>query len=461
MDEYEYISSSQPDLEKIWKEASFLIQKTMSSYSYDVWIGTLKIVELRGNTLILSTPSISSKNLILKKYKNVIIDSLNKVHSAITSVELVVPSSEEDTEDDKNVQQTQTTIPKRNESTSFNAKFTFENFVVGPFNQFAAAAAKAVAANPGKSYNPLFVWGGVGLGKTHLLHAIGNYIIENNPSLKVIYTTTNNFTNEVTAAIQNGKKGINDTKNEFIEKYRTCDVFIIDDIQFIINRISTQSSFFDIFNELIMSGKQIVIASDKMPKDIEPLEERIRSRLESGLMADVGIPDIETKIAIINKKAQLERYNITRDAVEYIAEMSKTNIREMEGLLSCAVFYSNLIGSSITTLETTKQALKDRITEDNSEIDPNKVIECVCKFYDIKKDDMLGRKRNQEFVIPRQVAMYLIDDLLPVPLKAIGDIFGKNHATVIHARNKIAEDMANDKKFATRVNDIRQMIKGK
>lgn len=456
MNEYEYISSSQPDLEKIWKEASFLIQKTMSSYSYDVWIGTLKIVELNGNTLVFSTPSVSSKNYILKKYKSLIIDSLNKIHSAITSIDLIVPSQEDEEESGTiSEQPVQQTLPKKNESTSFNAKFTFDNFIVGPFNQFAAAAAKAVAANPGKSYNPLFIWGGVGLGKTHLLHAIGNYIVEKTPSLKVVYTTTENFTNDLTEAIQNNKRSANR------EKYRTCDILIIDDIQFIKNRTSTQEEFFNTFNELIMNGKQIVIASDKMPKDINPLEERIRSRLESGLMADVGIPDIETKIAIINKKAQIERYNITRDAVEYIAEMSKTNIREMEGRLSRAVFYSNLIGSQIATLETTKQALKDMITEEDSETDPNKVIDCVCKFYDIKKEDMLGRKRNQEFVIPRQVAMYLINDLLTMPLESIGNIFGKTHATVIHARDKVIEDMEKDKKFAININDIRQMIKGK
>ena len=210
-----------------------------------------------------------------------------------------------------------------------------------------------------------------------------------------------------------------------------------------------------------MNGKQIVISSDKMPKDINPLEERLKSRFESGLIADVGSPEIETRIAIINKKAQMERYNISKEAVEYIAEISKSNIREMEGRLSRAVFYSAIIGESVTSLETTKEALKDMIVEDESQIDANKVLDCVCKFYSIKKEDLLGRKRTKEIAQTRQIAMYLISDLIPMPLLAIGSIFGKNHATVIYAKNKITEDMANSKKLAIEINDIRQMVKGK
>ena len=324
--------------------------------------------------------------------------------------------------------------------------------------QFVSAAAKAVAERPGTNYNPLFIWGGVGLGKTHLLHAIGNSIIEKKSDLNVVYVTTEKFTNDLISSIQNSKKGAN---SDFREKYRTCDVLIIDDIQFMVNKHSVQEEFFHTFNELVMSGKQIVISSDKMPKDINSLDDRLRSRFESGLIADVGVPEIETRIAIINKKAQLERYNITKEAIEYIAEISKTNIREMEGRLSRAVFYSNILGESVASLATTREALKDMVTEDNSEIDANKVLEHVCKFYNIKKEELLARKRTKEIAQARQVAMYLISELVELPLHSIGSIFGKDHSTVVYAKNKISEDMAKSKKLAIEINDMKQMIKGK
>ena len=460
MDEINFIDTTdiQIDIKNIWEEAKHLLEPLVSSVTYDVWIATLEPIDLKGNTLVLSTPSFSSQNVLNQKYKTHITDSVNKIHSAITAVEFVIESGEEET-------QATTAAPivvdqpkKKAASSCFNPKFTFDNFVVGSSNQFVAAAARAVADRPGTNCNPLFIWGGVGLGKTHLLHAIGNEICEKKKDLNVVYVTTEKFTNDLISSIQNSKKGAN---SDFREKYRTCDVLIVDDIQFIINKNSVQEEFFHTFNELVMNGKQIVISSDKMPKDINPLEERLRSRFESGLIADVGVPDIETRIAIINKKAQLERYNISREAVEYIAEISKTNIREMEGRLSRAVFYSGLLGESITSLETTREALKDMVTEDNSEIDANKVLECVCKFYNIKKEELLARKRTKEVAMARQVAMYLISELIAMPLASIGNIFGKDHATVIYAKNKINEDMANNKKLAIEINDMKQMIKGK
>lgn len=463
MDDNNFIDSAniQVDIKQIWESAKNFVSTQVSGVSYDVWIDTLEAVDLKGNTLVLSTPSASSQNVLKQRYKTKIAAACNKAHSAITDVEFIVESQSDETlkEESENTNET-VTIEKKPTLTSstFNQKFTFDNFVIGSSNQFVAAAAKAVAERPGTNCNPLFIWGGVGLGKTHLLHAIGNYITENKKNMNVVYVTTEKFTNDLIASIQNSKKGAN---SDFREKYRTCDVLIVDDIQFIINKNSVQEEFFHTFNELVMNGKQIVISSDKMPRDINPLEERLRSRFESGLIADVGVPDIETRIAIINKKAQLERYNISREAVEYIAEISKTNIREMEGRLSRAVFYSGLIGESITSLETTREALKDMITEDESQIDANKVLECVCKFYSIKKEELLARKRTKEVAQARQIAMYLISELIPMPLASIGNIFGKDHATVIYAKNKISEDMQKSKKLAIEINDMKQMIKGK
>ena len=450
----------QVDINKIWEKAKDLVITKVTGVAYDVWINTLEPVDLKDNTLVLATTSTSSQKVLNKNYKTQIVSACNESHSAITNVEFVIASQiSDDNEPEKEEEQTVIVEKKQKlESSSFNPKFTFDNFVVGSSNQFVAAAAKAVAERPGTNCNPLFIWGGVGLGKTHLLHAIGNYITENKKKLNVVYVTTEKFTNDLISSIQNSKKGAN---SDFREKYRTCDVLIVDDIQFIINKNSVQEEFFHTFNELVMNGKQIVISSDKMPKDINPLEERLRSRFESGLIADVGVPDIETRIAIINKKAQLERYNICREAVEYIAEISKTNIREMEGRLSRAVFYSGLIGESVTSLETTREALKDMIQEDESQIDANKVLECVCKFYSIKKEELLGRKRTKEIAQARQIAMYIISDLIPMPLASIGNIFGKDHATVIYAKNKISEDIKQSKKLAIEINDMKQMIKGK
>ena len=238
-------------------------------------------------------------------------------------------------------------------------------------------------------------------------------------------------------------------------------MLIIDDIQGIAGRTSTQEEFFNTFNDLMLKNKQIVLSSDKMPKDINPLEERLRSRFGSGLIADIGVPEIETRIAILNKKAQLERYNITKEAVEYIAEVSKTHVRDLESCLSRAVFYSKVIGESITSLETTREALKDMVLEDESTIDTNRVIDCVCKFYSLKKDELLARKRTKEVALARQIAMYLISDLIPMPLEAIGNIFGKDHSTVVYAKNKVSEEIKKSKKLAIEINDMRQMIKGK
>ncbi len=461
MSEINFVDTNdiQIDIKNIWEEAKHLLEPLVSSVTYDVWIATLEPVDLKGNTLVLSTPSFSSQNVLNQKYKTHITDSVNKIHSQISSVEFIIATGEEEIVAQTEQPAKTIEVPKKKqESSCFNPKYTFDNFVVGSSNQFVAAAAKAVADRPGTNCNPLFIWGGVGLGKTHLLHAIGNEILEKKKDLNVVYVTTEKFTNDLISSIRNSTKGAN---SDFREKYRTCDVLIIDDIQFIINKNSVQEEFFHTFNELVMNGKQVVISSDKMPKDINPLEERLKSRFESGLIADVGVPDIETRIAIINKKAQLERYNISQEAIEYIAEISKTNIREMEGRLSRAVFYSGLLGESITSLETTREALKDMVTEDNSEIDANKVLECVCKFYNIKKEELLARKRTKEVAMARQIAMYLISELIAMPLASIGNIFGKDHATVIYAKNKVTDDMSKNKKLAVEINDMKQMIKGK
>jgi len=462
MDKEDFIVSSPQtiDIKQTWQQALRLIENDMSSTSFEVWVQTLEPVDLKGNTLVLATPSISSKKILTQKsYTNTITSCLNKIHSAITSIEFIVGSSQNELEDEA-PQETEIVQEKEHElqSSNFNPKYTFDNFVVGSSNQFVAAAAKAVAQNPGGKYNPLFIYGGVGLGKTHLLHAIGNYITEHKPELNVVYVTCEKFTNDLIESIRDSRKN---STSDFRSKYRKADVLIVDDIQFIINKSAVQTEFFHTFNDLNEAGKQIVISSDKPPKEINPLEERLRSRFEWGLLADIGIPDIETKIAILSKKALIEHYNVSKEVIEYIANAQTTNIRELEGMLSRAVFYAGLLDQSIVTLDTAREALKNILVQGETELDAGHILDCVCKFYNIKKEELLARKRTKEVAQARQIAMYLISELLSMPTSAVGNIFGKDHATVIYAKAKVNEDMQKNKKFATEINDLRQMVKGK
>lgn len=452
------------DINEIWKKALELLQtsKKISQVAYEVWIVTLEPVDIKGNTFVLSAPSISHKKRIsTAEIKKEIVSALNQTHSSITAVEFVVKNGKDEYETEKPVE-TEKEFSTETVSSSFDPKYTFDTFVVGSSNQFVTAAAKAVASNPAGKYNPLFIYGGVGLGKTHLLHAIGNYITENKPELKVVYVTCEKFVNELINSIYDSKKSASTSfTGSFREKYRKADVLIVDDIQGIIGKNAVQTEFFHTFNDLNDAGKQIIISSDRPPKELTALEERLRSRFEWGLMADIGVPDIETKIAILIKKAQLEHYNVSRDVIEYIAGVPSTNVREIEGMLNRAVFLAGIVGSGIVTLDIAREALQAIVVEDESKLDAGRIVDAVCKFYNIKKEELLARKRTKEIASARQVAMYLISDMLDMPLEAVGNIFGKDHSTVIYAKNRVSEDMAKNKKFATEINDIRQMVKGK
>ena len=449
------------NLDTFWQEVQEKISREMTAISFDVWIKTLEPVSLQQNTLVVSTPSASSKNVVLNNYKTLIEQKMQEVHPAINKLDVVISTEEEPIKEahaTASVKVLETPTVSQDKKSMFNPKYTFDTFVVGSSNQFAVAAAKAVAENPGKNYNPLFIYGGVGLGKTHILHAIGNYIQQTHPELNVIYVTIEQFTNDLIASIQTGN---NSSQSDFRKKYRTADVLIVDDIQFIINKTSVQEEFFHTFNELNQAGKQIIISSDKPPKEIYPLEERLRSRFEWGLLADIGYPSLETRIAILNKKAELERMNVSKDVITYIAESVTTNIREMESLLARAVFYAGLMGKSVVTIETAHEALKNYIVQQQADVGFEHILECVSKYFNISIKELTSRKRNKEIVSARQISMYLITEMLSMPLAAIGQIFGKDHATVLYAKNKIEEDMKKNKKLKIQVNDIKQMIAGK
>ena len=449
------------NLDTFWQEVQEKISREMTAISFDVWIKTLEPVSLQQNTLVVSTPSASSKNVVLNNYKTLIEQKMQEVHPAINQLDVVISTEEEPIKEahaTASVKVLETPTVSQDKKSMFNPKYTFDTFVVGSSNQFAVAAAKAVAENPGKNYNPLFIYGGVGLGKTHILHAIGNYVQQTHPELNVIYVTIEQFTNDLIASIQTGN---NSSQSDFRKKYRTADVLIVDDIQFIINKTSVQEEFFHTFNELNQAGKQIIISSDKPPKEIYPLEERLRSRFEWGLLADIGYPSLETRIAILNKKAELERMNVSKDVITYIAESVTTNIREMESLLARAVFYAGLMGKSVVTIETAHEALKNYIVQQQADVGFEHILECVSKYFNISIKELTSRKRNKEIVSARQISMYLITEMLSMPLAAIGQIFGKDHATVLYAKNKIEEDMKKNKKLKIQVNDIKQMIAGK
>ena len=444
-------------LDEYWEEVLEELSGKVSAVSFDVWIRTLKPQFAKGSTLVLSSPSASSKNLVLKNYKSIICDALAKTNRGFCDVDVVVEDQAEKPEK-KEEKQTKVADVAPN---PFNDKYTFDNFVVGPSNRFAFASACAVAAEPGKRYNPLFIYGGVGLGKTHLLHAIGNEIKSKNPQMNVVYTTTEKFTNELIESLQTSRKS---SEIDFRNRYRNADVLIIDDIQFIISKTSTQEEFFHTFNELIQNGKQVIISADKHPKEINPLEERLRSRFEWGLLSDIGFPDLETRIAILNKKAQLERYNVRKDVIEFIAGKVKTNIREMEGLLSRTVFYSGLIGKSQVTIEDAQEALKNLGSNEETQdedADMERIIESVSRYFSVSKQDLLSKKRHKDIVEARQICMYLACEYSrKYPLSYIGERFGRDHSTVIHAREKIKADIKKNKALRVTVDDIRNMVKG-
>lgn len=465
MEQDTFISTTNIDIHELWNGILEEIAKDISMLSFDVWFKSLEIEDIKNGTLVLSTQSKHTKDLLMKKYKDKIISAAQRIYRAITGVEILVKDDDEMTEVTESAEVTKTKTQARVENEAegnsaktrfrFDPKYTFDNFVVGGSNQFACAAAKAVADEPGTKMNPLFIYGGSGLGKTHLLFAIGNYVTEHHPELNVVYTTTYQFVNDFTNALQHNKA------NEFKQTYNSADILIIDDIQGIINKIQTQEQFFNLFNELYQNGKQIVITSDKQPKELKPLEERLRSRFEWGMIADIGVPDIETRIAILNKKAQIERFNVSREVIEYIAEISPDNVRTMEGYLSRTVFYSNLLKEDIVTISSAREALKNIAKDDSEMIDATKIIDIVCKFYNIKKEDVLARKRTKAIAETRQIAMYLIAEYINMPLESIGNIFGRDHATVIYAKNKVADDIKASKKLEIQINDMKQMIEGK
>ncbi len=432
-----------------------------SNISYNTWIAPLTVYEVTDDTVYILVKLRASLEHIEEKY----LLPFKVCIAEVTGIEYEVAFV---TDSQTVIQEKKENLIKKSranavfERANLNPKYTFDTFVVGSNNSFAHAASLAVAESPGEAYNPLFIYGGVGLGKTHLMHSIAHFILENDPSKNVLYVTSETFTNELIEALKSGKTGSELAMTKFREKYRNNDVLLIDDIQFIIGKESTQEEFFHTFNHLHVSGKQIIISSDKPPKDIETLEARLRTRFEWGLIADISSPDYETRMAILRKKEELdglERYHIPDDVMQYIANNIKSNIRELEGSLNKLIALSNLENKPID-IPLAAEALKDMISpDDNRVVTPELILDIVSEHFNVPVADLKGKKRNAEIVLPRQIVMYLCRVMTDTSLKAIGAFLGgKDHASVTHGIKKIEAEIKTDEALNNTVNIIMKKI---
>ncbi len=446
------------EIQDLWQKVLAKMQNYVSAITFDLWISKLEVLELKNNNLVLFTSSVSAKNQILKNNAERLAECIHDVFGEYVSFEILDKDEKDKYVAQMSVDKPDAIIINQTDKKQFNEKYTFDNFVVGKSNQFCYAAAHAVAESPGNKFNPLFIYSGVGLGKTHLMHAIGNYLTEHNPELKIKYVTCENFMNEYIESLGVINSGKDKAIFEFREKYRNIDVLMIDDIQFIANRNSTKEEFFHTFNDLYQNNKQIIITSDRSPQEID-VEDRLKSRFSCGLIQDMQIPDFETRMAILKKKAQIEKFYLDDEVINFIAEKPFTNIREMEGMLSKVFFYATLMGKRTASIEDAQQAFKEDLIEKEQRLTPEKIINEVCAYFEISQAEITGKKKNKEIVEPRMIAIYLIDDMLDIPLVTIGKLFGgRDHTTVMHARDKIAEMIKKDNKTRLIVNDLKQKV---
>lgn len=447
-------------VKELWSKMLTDLETEMSAVNFDVWVKTLEPVNIIDDKLVLMASNENIRSFVNDKFKDTIQRVMNRINPLMSDVLFIGPSEKESYTSGADEYASVTAgkedapAPKMPEPNFINPKYNFENFVVGSSNKFMYAAARAVAEEPGIRYNPLFVYGGAGLGKTHIMHAIGNAIKVSHPTKKVLYVSSEKFIAEFIASIRAAKS----ESANFREKYRSVDVLMIDDIQFITGRPETQDQMFHTFNELYQANKQLIFSSDRPPKEISDIEERLRSRFEWGLIADVQPPDLETRIAILQKKAQIEKYNIPLDVLTFMAERLSNNIRDMESLLNKVIFLSRLYETAPTT-EIVAEALKDYADRSEEAISSDSVISCVCKYFNVTREDLVGKKKNREIVEPRQICIYIITELLALPLATIGNIFGgRDHTTVMHARDKVAASLSTNIKNKVAVQDIKDMV---
>jgi chromosomal replication initiator protein len=445
------------DKNELWQAVLAQIQLNISPANFATWFKNTGIVDLKDGEALVSVPNSFAKEWLEQKYNKNIFKILRDLDDGVKEVKYVIGK-----QDLKVLKRERIILPavdqlefpefKVDKETNLNPRYTFENFVVGPFNELPHAAAQAVSKNPGAVYNPLFVYGGVGLGKTHLLQAIGNEVIKNFPEKRVRYVSAEKFTSGVITSIKN-----HDMEN-FKSRYRQIDVLIIDDVQFLAGKEKTQEEFFHTFNSLYEKNKQIILSSDRPPKTIPALAERLRSRFEGGMIADISSPDFETRVAILKTKSKERGVELPDDILHYIASNIQKNIRELEGALNKLIAHQAL-NSHMADLEKTKELLKSIVFSPPKVASPRKIIQAVAEFYDLKEKELLTASRKKEIVFPRQIAMYLLREELKSSYPFIGRKFqGKDHTTAIHACEKIARELQSNEKLKEEMVLIKQKV---
>lgn len=441
-------------LEEIWNNSLSKIEERVGNNIIDLWFRPIKLTQLKDQQITIDIPNRFFKDWIEDNYPDIIAESAGKILGYPVTVRFKVAEKV-----DPEVRKMDIRLENRRQNLArrgiyLNPKYVFENFVIGVSNQFAQAASRAVADAPGRVYNPLFIYGGVGLGKTHLITAIGNAVIDKKPDISVIYVSAEQFTNEVVSAIRHEKMG------ELKDKYRKVDLLLLDDIHFIANKTQTQEEFFHTFNAIYERQRQIVISSDRPPKEIGAVTDRLRSRFSMGLIADIQPPELETKVAIIQKKAEMEKIHVPEDVAYYLASKVKSNIRELEGCLIRLGAQASLTGKPVNT-EMAKNILHDLIEEDERPITTEHIQKVVCEYFALKLTDMKAKKRTKEIALPRQIAMYLCKQLTTLSLSDIGRNFGgKDHATVIYACKQTEEKKTKDEVFNRMIESLLRKIKG-
>lgn len=440
-------------LEEIWNTSLSKIEEKVGSGIVDLWFRPIKLTQFKEQQVTVDIPNRFFKDWIEDNYPDIIAETVGGLMRYPVTVRYRIAEKV-----DPSVKKMDMRLENRRQKLAsrgiyLNPKYTFGTFVIGPSNDFAQAAAKKVTEAPGKIYNPLFIYGGVGLGKTHLITAIGNAVIDKSPEITIIYVSAEQFTNEVVSAIRHEKM------SELKEKYRNIDLFLLDDIQFIANKTQTQEEFFHTFNAIYERQKQIVISSDRPPKEIGAVTDRLRSRFGMGLIADIQPPELETKVAILQKKAEIEKIPIPEDVAYYLAAKVKSNIRELEGCLIRLGAQSSLTGRPITK-DMAKNILHDLIEDDERPVTTDYIQKIVCEHFALKLSDMKAKKRTKEVALPRQIAMYISKQLTPLSLNDIGNNFGgKDHATVIYACKQIEGKRVKDEAFNRVIESLLRKIK--
>ncbi len=431
-----------PEQKQSWDRAVAMLEENLAPVSFNTWIKPLEMYAVTDEAIQILVPSPIIVDMVRQRYYTELYNTLRMCFGRSYELELYMP----DQIARKNSEMTRTTL---------NPKYSFDNFVVGPSNSFAYAASLAVAEQPSDVYNPLFIYGSVGLGKTHLMNAIGNYIMADDPTKNVLLTTSESFTNELIDAIVKKK----DT-SRLRQRMRNVDVLMVDDIQFLAKTKSTQEEFFHTFNDLYSKGKQIIISSDRPPKDIPTIEERLRSRFEWGLIVDIQRPDYETRVAILRKKADEEGIDVSYDVIDYIAGRVESNIRELEGTLTRLSAQCQLMGTPIT-LDFARDSLSQLMSSlEVRRITPELIIQEIGKQYGVEPDDIISKKRSRDIALPRQIAMYLCRDMTHLSTTNIGKAFGdRDHTTVMHGCDKILNEMKNNFAFKKRIEELAQLIK--